>query len=349
MVTQPEALDNGYSLVGFIGDIRGDEWSLMTHHPVVRHGEVLYVAIRQDWSGPDDLKPLSPDDPYVHIPVLFDKEPPPIMPGEVVWLAGRVMVSRCDEIARYSNRFRYWTPIIRDGFVYKTGTRTEFREFSTHLLHATIGSLAEALRHHEDFRSTHIESIFEVLNNLHDLDDIADMKSRAVWRGVYYLERPDPVRMEYIISDAVLQDLFKSKSAFTQKVVKTQAKWRNENPVDSTSPVAVSQRRVMPRWRDDDHGRSTGMDDPAALRELLFSWAAVTEDRVTEDFGIHLALMLFTLTTSRSTRFAGSQPAHEPQLAGAETLDSLPLKRSHIQSDARPALEPKKQEVDDHG
>ncbi len=217
MVNPELRSEEGFVVVGFVGDHRGDKGSIAFHRPVVkRNGEVL-AAVSDDWGSNTDLVQVGDHEPYTRLPsaAVGKKEPSfvGILPGQGIWLAGQIFVNRCVDIGADGVALRLW-PEFGSEFVYRIGTRREFVEFSNKLFHAAALQMVQALGSPDEYRSGVSTIAFEVLNNLHEVD----AREQALQRAIYYSERSDLYSRDLVALDVVRDGLVESRASFIAEV-----------------------------------------------------------------------------------------------------------------------------------
>ncbi|MDR0285990.1 MAG: hypothetical protein LBI33_14045 [Propionibacteriaceae bacterium] len=242
MVTPADATTaNEYVVVGFTGGYRGDEETLAFHRPVVRQGDQTYAAVVDNWTPERGLVLLDEHDQFARLPDRHGTDGSPsepshsvIRPGQGVWLAGKMFRSRCKELPPWDDRISFWER-VEGQFRYRVGTRQAFREFTSSLFRDAVVELYERLCSPHDVVGRG-KPVFEILNNLHEVD----AKAQAVQRGIWYAEVSDLRQFDMVVADAIRDGLFETSQMLIGEV-----------GLACEDVMATRARRSAPlRWHD---------------------------------------------------------------------------------------------------
>lgn len=205
-----------YQLVGFISDLTGNEGQLFTADPVLRHGDQLFVAEAQSWT-PENVRRVS-ESRMRFVEQIPLEEQRPIRPGEVVWLAGRSLVSDLSRVGRASagslsqlrREIGRWNRTRRGGFSWTMGSRSRFAQLVEQPLVDVTALLQNALFDRQELSHGDADAYFAVFRGIVQDDDLEHLITRAL----YYRERRDDQRMLTVARRAVNAEVVSNQDDF---------------------------------------------------------------------------------------------------------------------------------------
>ena len=230
-----------YQLVGFISDLTGNEVQLFTADPVLQHGDQFFVAEARIWT-PENVRRVS-ESRMRFVEQIPSEEQRPIEPGEVIWLAGRSLVSDLSRIGRTSagslsqlrreigrlNRTR------RGGFSWTTGSRSQFAQLVEQPPVDITALLQSALFERQELSHGDAEAYFAVFRGIVQDDNLEHLITRAL----YYRERRDDQRMLTVARRAVNAEVVDNQDHFLDALEHRMRRLSAARLADMTSSPSV--------------------------------------------------------------------------------------------------------------
>lgn len=236
-----------YQLVGFISDLNGNEAQLFTADPVLKHRGQLLVAEARSWQR-ENLRPVL-QSRMRFIEQIPTEEQRPIQPGEVVWLAGRSLISDLSRVDRalsgslshLRREIGRWNRTRRMGFAWTTGTRSRLAQLIEQPLVDITALLQDALFDRQELSHGDAAAYFAVFRGIVQDDDLQHLITRAI----YYRERYDDQRMLTVARRAVNAGVAGDQGEFLDALEQRVQRLSARRLADTTRPVAPAMSQDL--------------------------------------------------------------------------------------------------------
>jgi hypothetical protein len=207
-----------FRLVGFVGDIVGNEGALVKMLPVFRHRRNWWVAQRDRWTIDDGARALHrrERESVQRLPMLSRSK---VAEGDLVWLSGPELAEACAATAalgEFGKEFTSWSQ-FRRGFAFRTGTPESFLGLANALYNRSKKALIGALfdRQVRWTESRALEDCFAVFSACRYYDDDADCLATC---ALYFDATRDVDRYQLARLAAVEDGAFPDDGAFDERV-----------------------------------------------------------------------------------------------------------------------------------
>lgn len=235
-------------LVGFVGEIAGNELDLVSMDPVVEVDDKTLVMHSENWET--SARPVAPEElAYVHL--LPVDERVQIVEGEVVWAAGRNLVAQSASIAALSSLYRdlgTWK-VYNRGVRWRTGTSRGLDEIKAKSALALEQHLHNCLFDRLEMTHGDLSPVF----SLYLAMDSTKTLRRARNMGLYYQQTRNVAGYQRARERAVVGGLTRDVRTFDESVEALRdwlAEQRLSEAVGAGRSVAVGLPDGRARERD---------------------------------------------------------------------------------------------------
>jgi hypothetical protein len=205
-------VSENYELVGYVGEARGDESTIVQAQPVLQHEGVLYAPTSRDWSN-DDLMRIG-DDRHAAIRRFRTSKPRKIVEGQNVWVAGPTFVTRLlatPEIGSVTRGIHAWETEER-GFRIRVGFAREFQEMVYGLANSITPVLYRCIFDPLERSTGEAKRVYQLYAAL----PLDRSPSREVNRALYFESVMDHYAMAFVKKQALAFSVFDSDEEYEE-------------------------------------------------------------------------------------------------------------------------------------